>query len=140
MFSTSTQGTLNLQRLVDRRQQDLDFFVLYSSIASIFGNQGQASYSAANDFLNSFAEHRRYVCGKPCLSICWGALGGAGMLDRNLGLAAMLENAGFFMLNIDQGKTVNFTSLTQKSFVPSKTEVMRVIFATISRLQVKGKF
>ena len=80
--------------------------MLYSSVVSIFGNQGQTSYSAANDFLNSFAEYRRNVCGKPCLSICWGAMGGAGMLDRNLSLAMVLENTGFFMLNIDQGKTV----------------------------------
>ena len=113
MISTSTIGTLNLQSLVDRKQQELDFFVLYSSVASLFGNQGQASYSAANDFLNSFAEFRRHVCGKPCLSICWGAMAGAGMLNRNLSLALVLENAGIFMLNIDQGKTATFTSLMQ---------------------------
>ena len=94
---------MNLHGLVERRKQELDFFVLYSSVASTFGNQGQASYSAANGFLNSFSHYRRYVCGKPCLSICWGAMGGAGMLERNSSVALLLENAGFYMLDIDQG-------------------------------------
>ena len=76
---------------------------MYSSATSIFGNRGQTSYSAANDFLNSFANYQRYVCGKPCLSVCWGAMGGAGMLDRNASVALILESAGFYKLDIDQG-------------------------------------
>ena len=88
---------------MERRRLELDFFVLYSSVAAIFGNRGQMSYSAANGFLNSFANYRRHVCGKPCLSVCWGAMGGAGMLDRNESVALLLESAGFFRLDIDQG-------------------------------------
>ena len=76
---------------------------MYSSVAAIFGNRGQTSYSAANGFLNSFANYRRHVCGKPSLSVCWGAMGGAGMLDRNERVALILESAGFLRLDIDQG-------------------------------------
>ena len=96
-------GTLNLQTLVEKRKLELDFFVLYSSTTSIFGNRGQTSYSAANDFLNSFAKYQRYMCGRPCLSVCWGAMGGAGMLDRNASVALVLESGGFYRLDIDQG-------------------------------------
>lgn len=36
----------------------LDFFITLSSAAGIVGNKGQAAYSAANTFLNAFAQYR----------------------------------------------------------------------------------
>lgn len=38
---------------------DLDFFILFSSITSITGNIGQSSYTAANAFMTSLAKGRR---------------------------------------------------------------------------------
>lgn len=85
-------------------QEDVDFFVLYSSITSVLGNNGQTVYSAANAFMNSFADFRVKVQGKPCLSICWGAMGGAGMLARNTNVAMLLEKSGLHLLDIPTGK------------------------------------
>lgn len=96
-------GTLNLHKLIERRNTQLDFFLMYSSVVSMIGNNGQASYSAANEFLNGFAKYQRRVCGKQCFAICWGAMGGAGMLERNKKVAQVLEKAGIFQLDIDQG-------------------------------------
>jgi acyl transferase domain-containing protein/acyl carrier protein len=50
---------------------NIDFFVLFSSIASIWGPRGLSHYAAANHFLDTLAQYRRR-CGLPVLSINWG--------------------------------------------------------------------
>src|SRR5258708_18496204 len=40
------------------REEPLDFFILFSSTAGLFGNAGQNDYAYANAFLDSFAHPR----------------------------------------------------------------------------------
>jgi myxalamid-type polyketide synthase MxaB len=57
VMAPKVRGAWNLHRAVGSRQ--LDFFVMFSSIVSLFGGQGQANYAAANAFLDGLAHHRR---------------------------------------------------------------------------------
>ncbi|WP_069811172.1 type I polyketide synthase [Streptomyces sp. TP-A0874] len=50
---------------------ELDWWVCYSSIASLFGGAGQANYAAANAFVDTLAEWRA-ARGLPALSLNWG--------------------------------------------------------------------
>lgn len=69
----------------------LDFFVLFSSIASVWGSKGQAHYAAANQCLDSLAHYRRSR-GLPALSINWGPWAGGGMADPEF--AALMARMG----------------------------------------------
>jgi myxalamid-type polyketide synthase MxaB len=60
------------------RDRALAFFVLYSSVASLFGGPGQGAYAAANSFLDALAQKRRRM-GLAALSVNWGPWGGRGM-------------------------------------------------------------
>lgn len=51
------EGSIHLNDLF--QENTLDFFVFFSSVVSLVGNNGQAAYSAANSFMAGLAEQRR---------------------------------------------------------------------------------
>ena len=77
----------------------LDFFILFSSATTLFGNPGQSSYVSANTCLESLAEQRR-VNGLPATCVAWGAIDDVGFLARNKNIkAALLNRMGGSALN-----------------------------------------
>ncbi len=73
------EGTWNLHKLT--QDMTLDFFVCFSSTASLLGSPGQGNYAAANAFMDTLVHHRQGM-GLPGLSINWGAWDKVGMAAR----------------------------------------------------------
>ncbi|WP_267465590.1 polyketide synthase [Nocardia farcinica] len=63
------------------RDRELDFFVLFSSLAATIGYPGQAVYAAANGALCDLARHRHHH-GLAALAVSWGSWAGHGMTGR----------------------------------------------------------
>ncbi len=76
VFASKVAGAWNLHELT--QELPLDFFVLFSSAASLLGTPGQANYAAANAFMDALS-FERHAAGLPALLINWGAWDEVGM-------------------------------------------------------------
>jgi acyl transferase domain-containing protein len=68
-FGAKVRGLLNLHQLL--QDDDIDFWILLSSISSILGGVGYVAYSAANCFLDAFAWKQSQSSPVPFLSVNW---------------------------------------------------------------------
>ncbi|HEU4405678.1 MAG TPA: SDR family NAD(P)-dependent oxidoreductase, partial [Polyangiaceae bacterium] len=84
VMAPKVAGAWNLHR--ETRDLSLDFFHLYSSVASLFGSPGQGNYAAGSAFLDALAHYRR-AAGLPATAINWGPW-------AEIGLAAADEKRG----------------------------------------------
>ncbi len=103
IFPPKIVGSWILHQLT--KKVDLDFFICFSSGASVWGSKNQSVYAAANHFLDTIAYYRRSI-GMPGLSINWGSLGVGGMASeavyvqwmKEIGLDELQPEQGFNIL------------------------------------------
>ncbi|HRI62737.1 MAG TPA: SDR family NAD(P)-dependent oxidoreductase, partial [Polyangium sp.] len=76
LISGKVSGAQHLDELL--QTTTLDAFVMFSSIAGVWGVGQEGAYAAANAYLDALAE-RRSAMGLPATSIAWGIWAGAGM-------------------------------------------------------------
>jgi len=89
-IAAKTIGAWNLHELC--AADPLDWFVLFSSVAALFGPPRQASHAAGNAYLDALAHFRR-ARGLPATSVNWGPWAQVGVAVRS-GSSARLQELG----------------------------------------------
>lgn len=99
--------------------QDLEFFVLFSSLAAVTGAPGQGNYAAANAYADALMRNRRRR-GLPALTINWGGWSGDGLAAR---AAERMTANGVDLIDAERGVAVFAGLLAQNA---EQVAVMRV--------------
>jgi NADP-dependent 3-hydroxy acid dehydrogenase YdfG/acyl carrier protein len=120
VFKPKINGAWNLHFYT--RGIPLDFFILFSSAASLLGNPGQSNYTAANLFLDALASYRK-ILGLPALSINWGPWGKVGMVASGDSIKAFLHKQGFTELKHREAVTL-MENLIQDSNPDAQTGII----------------
>nr|WP_268252937.1 SDR family NAD(P)-dependent oxidoreductase [Streptomyces filipinensis] len=102
VFRPKVDAVLNLHACT--RDRGLAAFVVFSSVAGLVGSAGQASYAAANSFLDAFAAQLRRA-GLPATSLAWGVWERSGAMTDGLAEAdrARMARSGVLPLPPEEG-------------------------------------
>ena len=100
VMAPKVTGAWNLHQLT--ADKALDFFVMFSSAASVLGNRGQGNYAAANAFLDSLAHYRQQQ-GLVATTINWGPWAQGGMAMSSATIQNNLEKQGFKPIQSSDG-------------------------------------
>jgi polyketide synthase PksM len=108
------KGAINLDKATNN--QKLDFFVLFSSIASIYGNAGQTDYAMGNAFLDSFAQLRQEMVRTNIrtgntISINWPLWADGGMQISQDEIKFIYEQQGMLPITNQEGVLAFIASL-----------------------------
>jgi acyl transferase domain-containing protein/aryl carrier-like protein len=133
VLAPKVEGAWNLHRQTLNRP--LDFFILFSSLSSVFGHAGQGNYAAANAFLDSLAHYRR-ARNLPGLTINWGYLGEVGYLAERQKLGEQLERKGVLSFTVRQALALLERALQRQW---TQISVMRVDWSRWRGLGVTGQ-
>lgn len=116
VIAPKVYGTINIDEAT--KNEKLDFFAMFSSVASIFGNLGQADYSYANGFMDNYATGRDYKVKKglrfgKTVSINWPLWRNGGMQVDSQTEKMIEESFGFKLLETEKGVNAFELSLNQ---------------------------
>lgn len=118
VLAPKVKGTLFLDVLT--QEEPLEFFVLFSSIASVLGNVGQCDYAYANGFMDSYAWNRQKLVdeGKRSgrtVSINWPLWQEGGMQVDKASKQILFRSTGMRLLGSKEGTHAFAASLKYSS-------------------------
>lgn len=132
VFRPKINGAWILHQLTTSRSGSnppLDFFVLFSSAASLLGAQDLGPYAAANHFMDCLAQ-RRAALGLPALCVNWGWWDSPGLVSERL--ATLFEGAGLKALPPEQAlstlRHLLETGVTQATVANVDWNIFRPVF------------
>ena len=101
VLSPKIAGAWNLFKNIEA--QEVDFFIMTSSITSVLGNMGQSNYAAANYFMNEFALWMQSQ-GVKAYAMCWGPWEDGGMASaENKDATVAMQSLGIKKLATESG-------------------------------------
>ena len=78
-IAPKVQGSWNLHSILPK---DMDFFLMMSSLAGVFGNRSQSNYAAGNTYQDALAQHRNAL-GLPASTVDLGIILEVGFVAEN---------------------------------------------------------
>jgi len=90
-----------LRVLAEKLKPETQFVILFSSIASVYGNRGQTDYAAANSVMDRYAWALKQKINGKVLAINWGPWKGAGMVSPTL--EKEYERRGIALIPLQDG-------------------------------------
>lgn len=134
VLKPKVSGIINIDEVT--RDEDLDFIVLFSSIAGVIGNLGQADYSGANAFLDAYAEYRNNQVkqGKrsgKTVSINWSLWKDGGMNIDEQSERLIKATLGMSLLKTETGIEAFYKAIN------SKHDQLMVVEGVVSKITEK---
>ncbi|MGD9160302.1 MAG: SDR family NAD(P)-dependent oxidoreductase [Desulfobacteraceae bacterium] len=134
IFTPKIKGVLVLDYLM--KDRELDFFINFSSLTSIFGGIGMVDYCSANAFLDAFTLYKNAKGNTQTKSINWNAWQGVGM-------AVLKERIDYLReAHIDHLSTTNEISTEEGIEVFLRilnNKLPQIIVSTIDLLDIKNR-
>ncbi|PCI25327.1 MAG: hypothetical protein COB67_10830 [SAR324 cluster bacterium] len=111
VLNPKIKGSWHLHQLTEKHS--LDYFVTFSTVASLLGSPGQGNYAAGNAFLDSLMGYR-LAKGLPAINVNWGPWREVGLAAADTKRADRLAYRGLDSILPDQGLAALRELLEQK--------------------------
>ena len=120
VLGPKVQGTWNIHHAIAGNEQQLDFFLMTSSVGGTIGFPTESNYCTANGFLDHFASYRRSL-GLPAVSIAFGPISGVGYVHEHSGVGKIFFRQGITAVSEEDAlQTIDIALAYQ-----SRSEVMQ---------------
>ena len=113
------QGTWNLHK----HFQDLDFFIMLSSLVGMGGNSSQSNYAAGGSFEDALARHRS-ARDLPAVCLDLGMIASVGYVARTGGVKERLARQGYQLVSEDEVLKLVEDAIASPRRLPNQSQML----------------